>query len=302
MAQFPWGDALPDGHKANYADRNVEFEWRDRFADDGYETVSPVGNYEANGFGLYDMAGNVLEWVRDYYGEDYYRMTPEVDPEGPGQGENRVTKGGEWTFGPVNMRCAFRGWSRPDMAFYNTGFRVAIDFANTRRVFHFTQNFLTNEWVPGPDQRDVAQAVAKEQERRKKAAQATKSTKTPKKPAIVVRPAITGVKIFDFSPRSDGRKADMEVGDVIIEYDGVRELSAQKFFALCGRSKKERTRPVVVFIRDGYEHSVRTAPGFLGISVINTRIRGPFKKPKTPRRRRRRDDDRDRGSKRLDWT
>ncbi len=302
MAQFPWGDALPDGRKANYADRNTKFEWRDRFADDGYEFVAPVGSYEANDFGLYDMAGNVLEWVRDYYGEDYYRMSPEVDPEGPGHGENRVTKGGEWTFGPVNLRCAFRGWSRPDMAFYNTGFRVAIDFSNTRRIFHFTRNFLTNEWVPGPDQREVAQAVAKEQDRRKRAARATKASEAPKKPAVVIQPATTGVKILDFTPKADARKADMELGDIIIEYDGVRNLTAQKLLSLCGRTKKERTRPVIVFIRNGYEYSVRANPGFLGITVVNTRVKGPFKKPETPRRHRQRDEKPDRGSDRLDWT
>ena len=67
MAQFPWGDALPDGRRANYADKNTDFEWRDRNSDDGYKYVAPVGSYEPNGYGLYDMAGNALEWVRDYY-------------------------------------------------------------------------------------------------------------------------------------------------------------------------------------------------------------------------------------------
>ena len=152
MAQFPWGDSLPDGRKANYADRNVDFEWRDRNVDDGYKFVAPVGTYESNGFGLYDMAGNVLEWVRDYYGSDYYRYTPDIDPEGPGHGEFRVTKGGEWTFTAVNLRCAFRGWSAPQLAFDNTGFRVIIDFATSWRPFHFSNDFLTRTWVPGPDQ------------------------------------------------------------------------------------------------------------------------------------------------------
>ena len=82
MAQFPWGDALPDGRRANYADKNTDFEWRDRNSDDGYKYVAPVGSYEPNGYGLYDMTRNALEWVRDYYVEDYYRFAPEVDPEG----------------------------------------------------------------------------------------------------------------------------------------------------------------------------------------------------------------------------
>lgn len=273
--QFPWGDAVPDGRKANYSDRNTSFEWRDRDADDGYKFVAPVGSYPANGYGLHDMAGNVIEWVRDHYGENYYRFAPEVDPEGPGHGENRVTKGGDWTFGAVSLRCAFRGWSSPDLAFYNTGFRVIVDAAGPQRTFHFASNFLTKEWVPGSEQRAVIEAAAKENDRRLKSEPPAVSS-----PNIGLAEALAlkGVLILDLTPKSDAKKAGLVKGDIIIEYNGTRGLSSEGLLALTARTKKDRIKPIMVFVRDGFEYAVRVDPGFLGVAVMDTTVRGPFKK------------------------
>ncbi|HMK34694.1 MAG TPA: SUMF1/EgtB/PvdO family nonheme iron enzyme [Desulfomonilaceae bacterium] len=303
MAPFPWGDELPDGRRANYADKNKDFEWRDRNADGGYKYVAPVGSYEANGFGLYDMAGNALEWVRDYYGEDYYRYSPEIDPEGPGHGENRVMKGGEWTFGAVNLRCAFRGWARPDLAIYNGGFRVAIEFSVPQHMFHFSNDFLTKQWVPGSDQRHVALAVSREKERGGRTA--------PKKPEVssaktdtkdIEELSVKGLMVIDFSPRSDARKAGLQKGDVIIEYNGYRDLTADEFIALTGVTKRQKkVRPLLVFIRDGYEYGVKLPPGLLGISVMDTTIRGPFKRPE-PVKETPVDTEKDKKAKHPDWT
>ena len=297
MAQFPWGDALPDGRRANYADKNTDFEWRDRNADDGYKYVAPVGNYQPNGYGLYDMAGNVLEWVRDYYGEDYYRFSPEVDPEGPGHGENRVMKGGEWTFGPVNLRCAFRGWARPDLAVDNGGFRVAIESANALLPFHFAEDFLTKQWAPGPDQRAVALAVAKQKERRPEPVRAQESKIGHEEPKVGV--TVKGVLVLSLTPKSDARRAGIMQGDTIIEYDGVRELTTETFIALTAQTRKSKSKHVVVFVRDGYEHSVKVSSGFVGVSVMDTNLRGPFKKPGD---RPEPGYDKDKKSKGLNWT
>jgi len=274
MAQFPWGDSLPDGRRANYADKNTDFEWRDRDMDDGYKNVAPVGSYEPNKFGLYDMAGNVLQWVRDFYQEDYYRYAPEIDPEGPGQGENRVMKGGDWTSGPVSLRCAFRGWSRPDLALYNGGFRVILDTDSQQRPFHFSENFLTQEWVPNPSQREVAQAVAKEKERSLKRSTKDDGAKTDSSEDLVTK----GILIMEFTPKSDARKFGLVKGDVIVEYDGVADLDSDKFIALTARTKKERRRSVIKFVRDGYEYSVQVSPGSLGISITDTVLRGPLRR------------------------
>ena len=274
MAPFPWGDQLPDGRRANYADKNTDFEWRDRDVDDGFRNVAPVGSYAPNGFGLYDMAGNVLQWVRDFYQEDYYRYTPEIDPEGPGQGENRVMKGGDWTSSPVSLRCAFRGWARPDLALYNGGFRVMVDTDSRQRPFHFSENFLTQQWVPSPDQREVAQAVAKEKERSLKRSSAKGTFETDQTETLVTR----GVLIMEFTPKSDARKAGMAKGDVIVEYDGVTDLDSDKLIALTARTKRERRRPVLKFVRDGYEYSLQVPPGSLGVSITDTVLRGSFKR------------------------
>lgn len=278
MAHFPWGDTLPDGRKANYADKSSSFRWRDRYADDGHKYVAPVGTYEANGYGLYDMAGNVLEWVRDHYGEDYYRFGPEVDPEGPGHGENRVMKGGEWCFGPVNLRCAFRGWSRPDLAFYNSGFRVAIDLASPRRQFHFADGFLTKQWVPGQDEREVAAAAAKDKDRVAAVQAARRKATSPVQSTPVPVTVVKGVMVLDLTPRSSARRAGLTKGDVIVSFDGVRDLSSDKLLTISGEAKKKRIRPELSFVRDGYEHTVHVDAGFLGITMLDTRLTGPFKK------------------------
>ena len=301
MAQFPWGDTLPDGRRANYADRNTDYEWRDRTADDGHKYVAPVGSYDPNGYGLYDMAGNVLEWVRDYYGEDYYRFSPEVDPEGPGQGENRVSKGGEWTFGPVNLRCAFRGWSRPDAAFFNTGFRVVAE-TGLMRTFHFANDFLTKEWVPGSEQREVAMAVAKEKELQAVTTQPDQRA-TPKAGSTETAepPSLKGIVIVDFRTRSAGQKAGLRKGDIIIEYHGVSDLTVERFKVLTIETKREKAKPVVIFVRDGVEYSVQVPPGSLGITIADTETGESIKRtdpaPQVPPQ-----EDKKKGTKHKDWT
>ena len=89
VADYPWPSSLGGMSFPTAAEPITRI--RIRTSSGGIETLmagtnmwAPVGSYEPNAYGLYDMAGNVLEWVRDYYGEDYYRFTPEVDPEGPG--------------------------------------------------------------------------------------------------------------------------------------------------------------------------------------------------------------------------
>lgn len=86
-----------------------------------------VGSYPENGFGLYDMQGNVVEWVGDYYAPDYYASSPSADPQGPASGKFRVIRGGGWHSGPYCNRVYFRNALPANWVDFNVGFRCARD-------------------------------------------------------------------------------------------------------------------------------------------------------------------------------
>jgi len=90
--------------------------------DDGHAVAAPVATYAPNAWGLYDMLGNVYEWVQDYYGP--YPSEPQRDPVGPATGDERVLRGASWVSDAVDLRAAFRNWSTPDDRFEVYGFRL----------------------------------------------------------------------------------------------------------------------------------------------------------------------------------
>ncbi|NUO79642.1 SUMF1/EgtB/PvdO family nonheme iron enzyme [candidate division KSB1 bacterium] len=120
--EYPWGDEI-DANKANYdADGTRGYSW-----EDAMRHLKEVGSYPPNGFGLFDMAGNIWEWCEDWFAEDYYKNSPERNPKGPASGEYRVLRGGSWSVNPLSMRCAGRdGYSAADQGGY-IGFRCAQD-------------------------------------------------------------------------------------------------------------------------------------------------------------------------------
>ena len=94
--------------------------------DDGYAFTSPVKAFPANAFGLYDMVGNVWEWVQDWYGAGYYSGSPSVNPPGPNSGEFRVIRGGSWFGTTRGLRSSSRNFDAPSSTFSSRGgFRVA---------------------------------------------------------------------------------------------------------------------------------------------------------------------------------
>ncbi len=116
-AVFPWGNN-PDSERANYDDT-------------GIGDTSAVGCFPVN-YGLYDMAGNVLEWTRsrwEPYPYDRIEQREDLNAEG-----NRVVRGGAWSLPRGFVRCASRGWIRPDLRSYYLGFRVVLCSAPVRRL------------------------------------------------------------------------------------------------------------------------------------------------------------------------
>jgi formylglycine-generating enzyme required for sulfatase activity len=108
--QYPWGSDT-----ISYADANYDYT-----ANIG--TTVDVGNYAANGYGLYDMAGNAWEWCNDWYGS--YSNSPSTNPTGPASGSYRVLRGGGWTYPALYLRCAIRYADSPTYYYSGFGFRV----------------------------------------------------------------------------------------------------------------------------------------------------------------------------------
>jgi formylglycine-generating enzyme required for sulfatase activity len=113
--RYPWGNEI-DPSASNYlVDRDTKRQRGTR----------PAGTYAPNGFGLYDIAGNVWEWVADWYDADYYSVSESKDPKGPTSGSLRIVRGGSWVNDDVDMlRCAYRHKVPPDTYAYSIGFRI----------------------------------------------------------------------------------------------------------------------------------------------------------------------------------
>jgi len=128
--RYPWGDSL-DGSKANYLNSGDPYEtgpnpWTTPV---GYYDGNqiPVGSDMANGYGLYDMAGNVWEWCNDWYSSSYYSSSPYNNPKGPSSSTYRVTRGGSWLDDSGDLRCADRVSLGPGSRNYDGGFRLVLE-------------------------------------------------------------------------------------------------------------------------------------------------------------------------------
>jgi formylglycine-generating enzyme required for sulfatase activity len=93
--------------------------------DDGYAYTSPVGSFAANGFGLYDMQGNALQWTADCYHDSYNGAPSDGSAWTAGGCSSRVARGGSWYLGPAYLRAAGRDGTAPDVRYNGYGFRVA---------------------------------------------------------------------------------------------------------------------------------------------------------------------------------
>ncbi len=123
---YPWGNTF-DGSKLNFCDKNCSYDWKDASVDDGYADTAPVGSYPAGAspYGALDMAGNVWEWVADWYDSGYYSRSLSRNPQGSDSGDRRVIRGGSWRHNVADGRAANRNKVTPDGADYGVGFRCA---------------------------------------------------------------------------------------------------------------------------------------------------------------------------------
>jgi len=121
---FPWGDEF-DGRRLNYCDANCAAGPNDAAVDDGYADTAPVGSFPdgSSWCGALDMAGNVREWVADWYGT--YPAERQVNPAGPAAGAARIPRGGSWLDTPDDVRSTNRGGNEPDYTRHKVGFRCA---------------------------------------------------------------------------------------------------------------------------------------------------------------------------------
>jgi formylglycine-generating enzyme required for sulfatase activity len=90
------------------------------------DKTHPVGTRAPNGLGLYDMSGNVWEWVQDLYDDGYYNNSPKDNPKGEDTGQFRVLRGGSWLDNAWHSRAADRDWNYTDYRFDYLGFRLSV--------------------------------------------------------------------------------------------------------------------------------------------------------------------------------
>ena len=132
--RYPWGNFITkdDANFHRYWKKDDEYgqpHSKKKGKDKWRYSTAPVGSFEPNGFGLYDMAGNVAEWCQDWYQWDYYKISPENNPTGPEVGTTKVTRGGHWYSWHKGLRAYNRGDNPPDVKRWQDvqGFRCVKD-------------------------------------------------------------------------------------------------------------------------------------------------------------------------------
>jgi sulfatase modifying factor 1 len=129
--RYSWGDNITHDD-ANYSGIGGKDVWT---------CTSPFGSFAPNGYGLYDMAGNVWEWCADWWADNYYVSSLKSNPKGPDSGSYKVLRGGSWSNPDYTLRTAYRtGAFNPPYVFNDFGFRCVKDSGSRNRSNEYYQN------------------------------------------------------------------------------------------------------------------------------------------------------------------
>ena len=126
---FPWGNTIAHSQANYYSRSDYSYDvsstrdWHPSYNDGVFPYTAPVDSFTANGYGLFNMSGNVWEWCWDPYGA--YTSGAQVDTRGATSAGYRVLRGGSWGHYAYGCRVAYRGYSYPDHGNHVIGFRVA---------------------------------------------------------------------------------------------------------------------------------------------------------------------------------
>jgi sulfatase modifying factor 1 len=145
-AHYPWEGHDINPNKANYGQN--------------YTGTKPIDSFPegVNGFGLYNMAGNVFEWVQDWYDPKYYRESPALNPQGPDKGYNfanqgqvRVLRGGSWLAPETSLHASHRFWNQPENNSYGVGLGFRCAKSMDQKAQGSTSTAESPAWMEGRD-------------------------------------------------------------------------------------------------------------------------------------------------------
>ena len=125
-AEWEYAARAGSGGKYAFGDDEGQLSQYAWYYGNSGDKTQPVGRLQPNAWGLYDMHGNVWEWVQDWYDENYYSKSPSTDPAGPSSGSYRVLRGGSWGSFAGVCRSAAPNRSTPSARDFNYGFRLAL--------------------------------------------------------------------------------------------------------------------------------------------------------------------------------